>query len=107
LHFYGSGGIELAVRPTHSGGITFTNAIPGDRKNPGLGRSIRAAQERFATDETFRNDILEKARAGTANAIDFAKQRTGTVRDAAIGRSFELRLIVRHLEINHVGKGVR
>lgn len=106
LHFYGPHGIELSVRPTHTGGITFTNAIPGDASHPRLGAAINEALEHFERNASFRADILEKARGGITSVLEHARnQSSDSLRALANGRSREMRDIVRNLERPEGGGG--
>jgi RHS repeat-associated protein len=106
LHFYGPGHIELAVRPDHKGGITFTNAIPGDASHSGLKGAIDAAKDRFANNAGFRADILAKAREGVSSLLEHAKdQSSDSLRDLARGRSREMRDIARNVERHEGGGG--
>jgi hypothetical protein len=108
LHFYGTDGIELSVRPTHEGGITFKNAIPNDANNPKLDRAIRDAHRRFQNNEAFRKDILHKAREGKKSVIEFSKDLEKTLKDLANGRSREMKEIERNVENyqNNIERGV-
>lgn len=105
LHFYAPGGLELAVRPDHMGGITFTNAIPGDATASGLDRAIRDATDHFNSSEAFRRDILNKAREAIPGMIDHARGLQGSLRDLANGRSREMRDIMRNIDEHKAGGG--
>jgi RHS repeat-associated protein len=98
LHFYTPQGVELSVRPDHQGGITFARALGGGARNPRLQAAVAAAKNRFGKVPGFSADILAKARHGISATIEHSRNLPGSLREKAIGRSREMREIVRNLE---------